>query len=181
MKNKVDLMFISEPNRKICSKECWFMDKRGDVAVKVCSRTIELEGIKLYNGYICVSLPKLKIYATYIPPNVTMQRFKESADAVFEKAAQQPQASIILGDLNSKSEIWGSPRADLRGEHIEGWLSQLRWGAANSGKHTFERAALGATSTSPSDQKEPCGVYVVCMLMSEHVLFRSSVLIDEFR
>ncbi|XP_045482746.1 uncharacterized protein LOC123686562 [Harmonia axyridis] len=137
--NNVDILAISEPNRKICQQEGWHMDKRGDVAVRICNRQVEVNKIVTGSSYIQVSLEGIELFVVYISPNITVQKFKEIVDKVMDKASRNPKKSMVTGDLNSKSQIWGSPTTDERGQYLEEWMAQMAWGTANSGEHTFER------------------------------------------
>ncbi|KAK9688606.1 Endonuclease-reverse transcriptase [Popillia japonica] len=48
--------------------------------------------------------------------------------------------TVIAGDFNSKSPLWGSPAADERGEYLMDWAAELRLSVANTGSTpTFER------------------------------------------
>ncbi|XP_044754968.1 uncharacterized protein LOC123313923 [Coccinella septempunctata] len=150
----VDLMVVSEPNVKICSKEGWILDKKKDVAVRVCNRNLEVAEVKPKKGYIRLVLPDLHVYAVYISPNVSFTYFKRTLDEIFECVEQNPEKSIIMGDINAKSQTWGSPIIDERREYVDEWLSQLGWVAANNGDHTFERGSskthIDVTLTSES-------------------------------
>lgn len=132
-------MIISEPNKKMNSDREWFMDRKKDVALVICNKGVEIEELKMGEGYIYIKLHGIHLYAAYISPNITEESFKSKVDEIFEKAAKDPNNSIILGDINSKSPLWGAPRADERGKMVENLLSQLTWTPMNNGEHTFER------------------------------------------
>lgn len=115
------------------------MDKRGDVAVRICNRQVEVNKIVTGSSYIQVSLEGIELFVVYISQNITVQKFKEIVDKVMDKASRNPKKSMVTGDLNSKSQIWGSPTTDERGQYLEEWMAKMAWGTANSGEHTFER------------------------------------------
>lgn len=139
MKNKVDIMMISEPNKKICSQKGWYADGRRDVAIKIVNKNVEIEEVKGYEGYIHMRIDGKHIYLVYISPNIKIADFKKRVDKVFEEAAKHPLDSIVAGDINAKSQLWGAPNTDNRGEYVEEWLSQMAWTANNNGQNTFER------------------------------------------
>lgn len=56
---EADVMIVSEPNVRICSRDGWSLDRKKDVAVRICNRNLEVEEIKSKNGYIQLTLPKL--------------------------------------------------------------------------------------------------------------------------
>ncbi|KAG5878217.1 hypothetical protein JTB14_020794 [Gonioctena quinquepunctata] len=51
------------------------------------------------------------------------------------------QEAIIAGVFNAKSPLWGSPKADQRGEHMAEWIASLRLSIHNDGTPTFQRGA----------------------------------------
>lgn len=139
MRRKADIMFISEPNRKICTGAGWHMERGGDVALRVCNSNLEITRMVLRKSYVHLMVGDIHFFAVYISPNIAYQPFRNVLDEVFCEASKYPKNSIVLGDINSKSPMWGSPFSDVRGEAVEEWLAQLSWGVANDGGHTFER------------------------------------------
>lgn len=139
IRGNIDLMIVSEPNKKMSLNQGWPTDKKRDIAIVVLNKNLEIDEINKKNGYVYIKLYGVHIFATYISPNIALEEFKERIDEVFEAATSRPNNSIIVGDVNSKSPLWGSPTSDARGEYMENWLSQLTWMARNNGQHTFER------------------------------------------
>ncbi|XP_045463892.1 uncharacterized protein LOC123673452 [Harmonia axyridis] len=141
MSEKIDILVVSEPNKKITAKEGWFVNDARDIAVKITNRKLVLEKVKREKNFIHLVLPGYHVYAIYVSPNVSLENFKEKIDSVFGDASIQKGGKIIVGDINSKSPMWGAPSADRRGEYVEEWLSQLAWTAMNNGKPTFVRGS----------------------------------------
>lgn len=138
-KNKVDMMMISEPNVKVATGKKWIIDKKGDVAIAFLNKNLEIDEINAKEGYIHVKLYGIHLFIIYISPNISLQLFKRKVDTVFQEISRHSKTSIMVGDVNSKSQTWGAFQKDKRGEYIEEWLSQLNWTARNDGGHTFER------------------------------------------
>lgn len=133
IRGNIDLMIVSEPNKKMSLNQGWPTDKKRDIAIVVLNKNLEIDEINKKNGYVYIKLYGVHIFATYISPNIALEEFKERIDEVFEAATSRPNNSIIVGDVNSKSPLWGSPTSDARGEYMENWLSQLTWMARNNG------------------------------------------------
>ncbi|XP_056635966.1 uncharacterized protein LOC130444712 [Diorhabda sublineata] len=79
--------------------------------------------------------------AVYISPNINDREYQKAIDKTFETATNNNgrRLSIMAGDINAKSAIWGSPMSDIKGQMVEEWLAQTGWVAINNGHHTFER------------------------------------------
>ncbi|XP_056648727.1 uncharacterized protein LOC130453143 [Diorhabda sublineata] len=79
--------------------------------------------------------------AVYISPNISDREYQKAIDKTFETATNNNggRLSIMAGDINAKSAIWGSPISDTKGQMVEEWLAQTGWVAINNGHHTFER------------------------------------------
>lgn len=71
----------------------------------------------------------LTIANVYLPPNQTFD--KSSIKDLF-----QPK-TVIVGDLNSKSKLWGSEHSDSRGRLIEDLLEETGYCVVNDGQPTY--------------------------------------------
>lgn len=66
IKENVDIVVISEPNRSICRKRGWTMDLEGNVAFGVVNRKTQIVNIESEMNYIHVTLPEVHIFMIYI-------------------------------------------------------------------------------------------------------------------
>lgn len=139
MTKKVDIIVVSEPNKKLMDKGGWTMDASKGVAAQITNRAIAVEGIVSGPHHVRIDLGRWHIICTYISPNIAFQEFKEITDEAFNEAAKYPRRAMVLGDINSKSREWGASQADRRGEYVEEWMAQLELRAANTGEPTFRR------------------------------------------
>lgn len=78
---------------------------KGDIAMVVCNKNVEIDEINGKNGYVHMKLYDIHIYATYISPNIRLDDFKGRIDEVFEAISTHPNKSIMVGDVNSKSPL----------------------------------------------------------------------------
>ena len=87
--------------------------------------------VKTNSGYITVS-------NVYISPNQTIEIGKLKPLFINTQ-------NVITGDLNAKSNLWGSPVSNHRGVMIESLLEEYDYSVLNTGKPTFQKFA-GAMS-----------------------------------
>ncbi|XP_045482738.1 uncharacterized protein LOC123686556 [Harmonia axyridis] len=139
LKLNVDLMVVSEPNKKICSSGEWITDEEKDIAVKIINKQVKVHKVNKRKNYVHLMLDGVQVYAIYVSPNIPIQIFKNRIDEVMEDVAIQSGGIIVMGDFNAKSPIWGTPKADIRGEYVEEWLAQTSFTAINNGEPTFIR------------------------------------------
>jgi len=78
--------------------------------------------IKTHNGYVNVA-------NVYLPPNYKFD--KHSLITVFEPN------SVVVGDFNSKSRLWGCGYSDSRGRIIEDILEDKNFCCINNGQATY--------------------------------------------
>nr|CAI5853258.1 unnamed protein product [Callosobruchus analis] len=136
----IDLLLVSEPNRKICSQTDWYTDLNLDVAAYVRNRTVGINSVEKKNGYLSISLGKIKIYCCYCSPNSSLDQFSEYMETLWDDVATAGQDVIVLGDLNAKAVDWGSPVTDKRGRILCEWLSAYNMVVLNDGlRPTFRR------------------------------------------
>lgn len=112
---KVDMVVISEPNRSICRNKGLITDGKGNVALGIINRRIQIINIRPKKNYIHVQLPQAHVFMIYISPNIPFDSYRVRIDEVLEDASQQIGEKILVGDVNAKSSLWGSPQQDLRG------------------------------------------------------------------
>lgn len=136
----IDIIIVSEPNKKLVNSDEWIKDRRGDVAVLFVNKGVEILGVMCGDGYVCLNLDKCDVYCCYISPNISFEHYKENVDHIMEAIRSNNKEAIVLGDINSKSPQWGSPTMDARGEYFTEWLSTLNLVVINTGEEpTFVR------------------------------------------
>ena len=94
-------------------------------AVKFDDIEIEVAGIKcLVNGK-----DHITILSVYIAPSQVLRSDHLNKLLVDDNL-------IIMGDLNAKSQLWGSPIADTRGKLIENFVEENNLVCRNNGEGT---------------------------------------------
>lgn len=138
----VDIIVVSEPNKKCVADIKWIKDKRTDVAVLLVNKKLEVGITRVEEGYVCIGLKQCQLFACYSSPNISFEEFKNYTDRIMQDHKDGGGESIIMGDLNIKSPMWGSPTTDARGRYWAEWLDMLNLVVLNTGEvPTFIRGS----------------------------------------
>ena len=78
----VDVILVSEPNKKLTATSEWMTDKEGDAAMLCVNKDIGVQVCKSGVRYVRCELEKFTIYSCYISPNITLELFKKRLDAI---------------------------------------------------------------------------------------------------
>ncbi|XP_074031354.1 uncharacterized protein [Leptinotarsa decemlineata] len=81
----------------------------------------------------------MNIYSCYISPNIPINEYKGTTDAIMQDVMDQGKEAVIAGDFNAKSPLWGAPHTDERGNYLTDWIATLDLTIHNNGNPTFER------------------------------------------
>lgn len=140
VREKIDILLTSEPNKKLMKDSGWITDKDLNVAVYFVNKDVGVSKVEMCKGFIRVQLKAFSLYCCYCSPNIAFSDFKIYVDSLMNTVKTHPGEAIILGDLNVKSPQWGSPTSDIRGEYFVEWLSTMDLLTHNTGdKPTFVR------------------------------------------
>lgn len=133
--NKIgaDMMIISEPNKKAARNRAVITDEREDVAIICLNKKIGVKGHRTGKGYVNIELEGMSIIGVYLSPNLPAPEYSRRLDIVMEEARRQRKKLILCGDLNAKSEAWGAPAMDSRGELVSEWIAALDLSVINDG------------------------------------------------
>ena len=136
----VDLLLVSEPNKRLSNKGGWLTDTRKDAAIVFCGREIIVINKGAGGGYVWVELAEAVVYSCYCSPNVAQQQFEKLLDDLSIEIRRRNKPVIVAGDFNAKSAEWGSPNEDRRGTVMTEWMSALGMVVLNRGdRPTFVR------------------------------------------
>ena len=133
MDKLVDIIVASEPNKKCVADGGWIKDKRTDVAVLFVNKRLKVSTIRAEEGYVSIGLKQCQLFACYSSPNINFEEFKSDTDRLMQDYKDVGRESIIMGDLNIKSPLWGSPTTDVRGRYWTEWLASLDLVVMNTG------------------------------------------------
>lgn len=142
LKNEVDVVVASEPNKKLIFGSKWFADKDGDVAILLINRQIVVKKIYKGPGMVVLQLEKVAVVGCYISPNITMKVYNLKIDELSQVIDEIKGEVILAGDFNAKSAEWGAPKEDQRGEILAEMASQRALTPLNTGAPTFVRRGI---------------------------------------
>ena len=150
IRHKIDIACITETHLKntetfkingynIYRKDRDTIHSKGGVAILI-KRTIkhhqltnpELINIEAISIMVSTDKSEIKIISAYNPPNKKIQR--DDINALFNE-----NPTILLGDLNSKNEIWGCLKTNPNGNKLFQFTSELRIIISPPSKPTFHR------------------------------------------
>ncbi|XP_073962031.1 uncharacterized protein [Choristoneura fumiferana] len=134
-------------------------------------------------GYVAAKWGKTVIIAVYFSPNRPLPDFEaylEALGRVVRRSAPAP--TIVLGDLNAKSEAWGSPHTDTRGATLRDWtaamgLEVLNQGDANTCVRRQGGSIVDITFATPAIAQRIIGWRVLedVETLSDHLYIRMRV------
>ena len=96
-----------------------FSEVRTDIDVKCIAAELRLKDFTV------------KIFNVYIPPGKNLNKSLMDQFSVKYK-------TVIVGDLNAKSKMWGSDTSDERGRVLEEFLEQSSAVVINTGQPTYQ-------------------------------------------
>ncbi|XP_003742275.1 uncharacterized protein LOC100908452 [Galendromus occidentalis] len=137
-----DILLVTEPNVNKLGQN-WTIDQKNDAAIKVLGSagTGEKES---NDGFLWRTHANINFYSCYISPNVDITEFGAFLDRLGASLESRPrgQGTVITGDFNSASPLWGSRRANARGRLLEEFIAKHNLTLHNTGnKPTFQRGA----------------------------------------
>ncbi|KAJ3640617.1 hypothetical protein Zmor_027169 [Zophobas morio] len=137
----VNVLVVSEPNKKRVKGLEWMTDVREDVAVRVCGRHEKGEMFGKGEGFVWIKFSEWVLYGCYISPNIDIGRYTKFLDDLGESVNTWEGEVVVAGDFNAKSPLWGSPIVnDPRGRLVEDWMAERCMVCHNCGNApTFRR------------------------------------------
>lgn len=135
----IDILLVCEPNRNaIRARKDWTYDHNVDTAIKVMNKDLIIETQGAGDGYSFVKIDGITIFSCYASPNQDVGELEEFLDSLGERLKVSLEASIIAGDFNAKSPLWGG--TDNRGQTIMNWMAMHDLAILNRGSiPTFRR------------------------------------------
>ncbi|KMQ86470.1 reverse transcriptase [Lasius niger] len=180
----IDLAVVAEPYR-VPPRSWWIGDADGSVTVigKASAGALPLSLISRGSGYVAAQWGEIAVVGVYFSPNRDLTQFSAYLDRLAVVIRRQlPGQVLVAGDLNSKSEDWGSPVSNARGRVLAEWGAELGLIVLNRGSaHTCVRSNGGSivdvTFGSPPTARRVVGwrVVVGSETLSDHRYIRWDV------
>lgn len=136
MEAGIGICAISEPGRIPYSIQ-WVDSRNGLAAVCWNTSVLGRAGRLMDRGenHVAVDFGRFRLISCYISPNARREVFLEFLDDLGEVIRTHPGSTIICGDFNSKSVLWGSPGTNTRGSLVEEWAAECDLRLVNTGRH----------------------------------------------
>jgi hypothetical protein len=137
----IDVVVICEPNIRYC-KNKWSLDKDQTVAIRVLGNQVHPTRTGRGNGYVWFESSQCLVIGAYFSPNRELEHLKTLLYDIGETTRRIRKPTILAGDLNSKSPLWGSRVENGRGALVAEWLVGSGMQVVNNGDSpTFQRGA----------------------------------------
>jgi len=132
----IDLVIAAEPYF-VPDSPNWLGDEDGLVAIFNADGTGSLSFSLLGRGqgYVAATWGEIVVVGAYCSPNANLPEFDELMDNienVIRPVRHRP--IIVAGDLNAKSDAWGSPVTNERGRALVEWAHLLHLDTLNQGR-----------------------------------------------
>ncbi|KAG5864160.1 hypothetical protein JTB14_032041 [Gonioctena quinquepunctata] len=88
VEKNVDLLIVSEPNKKLIESQAWLKDERGDVAALFLNKSVEVTIVRRKRAFLCKHMSHCCMIMTYISPNTGLDNYKRQLDEAFEYGRQ---------------------------------------------------------------------------------------------
>lgn len=115
MAHDIDIIMTSEPNLRLIKGSRWITDSKNDVGIIIINRSINILSHFSFEGAVVIRLRDVTLVCCYCSPNITLELFEVYTRRVFREVEAIQGPKIIMGDVNIKSPLWGSPIWDKRG------------------------------------------------------------------
>ena len=130
--NRIDLVVITEPNKKIATTSDFITDLDIDVAIKIVNKNIGFNKSHIDSGIVMIDTDSIQILGGYFSPNRSNDEFEKYIE-VIESVMRTYQKCIIAADLNAHSVEWGCQVTDHRGRIVEDFMASNSMIVANEG------------------------------------------------
>lgn len=133
-KLNVGICAVSEP-RHVPSSPFWFSSDNGLAAIhwRRCGTHEVCRKILGCRDMVAVEWSGVYVVACYISPNVPHTEFLEFVDDLDAVIGCLGGRTIVCGDFNSKSLLWGCSHTNNRGRILEEWAAERDIRLVNTG------------------------------------------------
>lgn len=147
LERSVDIGVAAEPYR-VPARHNWAIDTTGMVAIFSALKPLSppLSVRESGPGYVAARWGEVVVIGVYFSPNrplAAFEAFMAELGAVVSRAS--PFKVMVIGDLNAKSTMWGSPADCCRGSVVVEWAVEAGLVLLNRGTaNTFVRDGGGS-------------------------------------
>lgn len=151
----IELAIISEPYG-VPNHPKWIGDTGGRAAIAWQGGNGRFKRLKSGRGFAAAMWRGVRVVSCYVSPNrsiASFERFLNGLEAYMGQDGVRP--TLVAGDFNAKSVVWGSSHTDAKGELLLEWMAGMNLTPLNRGTvSTCERwqgeSVVDITLASPA-------------------------------
>lgn len=134
---KCELGVVAEPYRIPTNQNFWIADLTDTVAItwKWWKGAWTCKPLHQGHHYVVVKWGPIIVVGVYLPPSGNLTQYENRLHDIATYVRQLDLApTIIAGDFNAWSTVWGSRKTNTRGEMLEEWAAELGLQLINTGR-----------------------------------------------
>lgn len=135
LEKSIGIVVISEPYTVPLSMD-WIGTPNGNIAIHWNPQFVNSSGVIRHKGdfTLAVQWREFNVVACYFPPNLSDDDYIDFLDEIeYVLDVLDTDATIICGDFNSRSRMWGDKLTNSRGERLDRWMSSKDFRIINEG------------------------------------------------
>ncbi|XP_071577335.1 uncharacterized protein [Temnothorax nylanderi] len=116
---------------------CWAVDRCGLVAVtwRMTDEPVPCSRLEAGDGFVAVKWGHVAVVGVYLRPSLDVAQFERRLDDIGDclRRIRPEIPTVVAGDFNAKSALWGFSVTDGRGRILEDWAAGAGLIIINSG------------------------------------------------
>lgn len=134
-----DVLLVSEPNKKMMVPNVWLYDEQKDTGIRIFNPELKIKKRGKADGLTYIVTPEFALCSCYASGNRDLDHLEDLLDEISSIIRGNVGKTVIVGDYNAKSPLWGMIKTDARGAIMEEWIAQNDLVVINEGtKPTFQ-------------------------------------------
>lgn len=140
-KYNMDVLVISEQNKRRNEEERWYSDNSNKAAIAVVNDSLAIDKIgPPEDGFRWIKIGGKRFYSCYCSPNSGMIEYSNFIQRLEDSIRTSDAPIVVSGDFNAHSPYWGSPKEDDRGAILIDLIAANNLSVSNIGNEpTFVR------------------------------------------
>ncbi|KAK9731181.1 hypothetical protein QE152_g13940 [Popillia japonica] len=106
----IDVVVVSEPNKKIIEGKRWCKDKRQDVAILFHNQKTRIKRLDIGEGMIAIHFQSFVMYCVYCSPNINLDQFKQEMELDMTVINKGDKPTFVRGAVKSFIDVTCSTR-----------------------------------------------------------------------
>ncbi|KMQ91606.1 reverse transcriptase [Lasius niger] len=134
LKEDIGICAVAEPIR-VPKTPFWFssLDEKATWTWRPDGLAGSCSLITRSNRFVAIKYGELCLISFYVSPNATINEFLEALDELGDMIRTNNRRTVVCGDFNSWSVMWGSRSTNQRGQYVEDWAAEFDLRVVNIG------------------------------------------------